>query len=281
MKPSLVSIIIPTYNRQDHIRKAIESCLEQEYGNKEIIVVDDGSTDGTRVALQPYIESQGIKYIYQENRGPAAARNKGIEKSQGEYIAILDSDDSWQDKKKLEKQVKFLRENPDYVLVGGGVIVKNKEGREMGRYLLPEKDREIRGFILLNNPFAHSTVLFRRRDWEKAGGYDENFDFYEDWDLWLKFGKLGKFYNFQQYFVYYLAGEQNRTNYYNVGRHLKTNIDFRKRYSQVYPHFKKALLLCLAHFFYSFLPLRKKHHPLIYKIRVKVFGPPAFRYSQK
>jgi glycosyltransferase involved in cell wall biosynthesis len=102
-----VSVIIPTYNRANYICEAIDSILAQTYADYEIIVVDDGSTDGTRQALQRWIDDGTICYYYQENRGESAARNHGIRKARGQYIAFLDSDDLFLPTK-FEKQVACL-----------------------------------------------------------------------------------------------------------------------------------------------------------------------------
>lgn len=101
----LVSVIIPTYNRADLVCEAIQSVLDQTYQNFEIIVVDDGSTDNTRKALQPYMDR--IQYIYQENSGHGAARNTAIRASRGQWIAFLDSDDVWLPDK-LSRQMEIL-----------------------------------------------------------------------------------------------------------------------------------------------------------------------------
>lgn len=102
-----VSIIIPTYNSAKYIHDAIESVLNQTYQDFEIIVMDDGSIDNTKKVLRSYIESKKIRYFYQKNKGPSAARNKGIREAKGEYIAFLGADDIWH-KKKLEKSINFM-----------------------------------------------------------------------------------------------------------------------------------------------------------------------------
>lgn len=104
-----VSVIIPTYNRADTLCRAVDSALQQTYGNVEIIIVDDGSTDHTRQALQPYADS--VRILCQTNQGPSAARNRGIEVSQGEIIAFLDSDDVWLPEK-LDLQVRLFNDGP-------------------------------------------------------------------------------------------------------------------------------------------------------------------------
>ena len=104
------SVIIPTYNRCEFVKNAIQSVLDQTYKDYEIIVIDDGSTDSTKDSLSSIIEQ--ITYIYQDNRGVSSARNTGIKKSIGSYIAFLDSDDLWEPKK-LELQYQFILANPD------------------------------------------------------------------------------------------------------------------------------------------------------------------------
>jgi len=105
----LISVIIPTHNCADYIADTIESVLAQTYGEYEIIVVDDGSTDDTKSALAPYMGK--IHYLHQNNRGVAAARNAGIARARGEYIAFLDADDIWFPTK-LALQVHALEANP-------------------------------------------------------------------------------------------------------------------------------------------------------------------------
>lgn len=279
----LVSIILPTYNRGEYIERAIKSVLEQTYKNIELIIVNDGSSDDTPKILSE-ISARDPRIIILTNKtnlGLVKTLNKGVKNARGKYIARIDDDDIWSDSEKLKKQVRFLEGNPDYILVGGGVIAVDKEGREIVRYLLPEKDEEIRSFLLLNNPFAHSTVVFKKDVWEKVRGYNEELSFSEDWDLWLRFGQLGKFYNFQEYFFYYFKGEQNRCNYYNIGRHLRANIRLRKKYRHYYPGYSKAYLLCWADYFYYLLPFRQKFRPILFKLRALILGPPAYRYFKR
>ena len=109
-KHQIVSVIIPTYNRAKYITSAIDSVLSQTYNNIEIIVVDDGSNDSTREVLYRY--GNKIRYVYQENLGVSAARNRGIELSKGEWIAFLDSDDVWFPKK-LSVQMEHISERPE------------------------------------------------------------------------------------------------------------------------------------------------------------------------
>ncbi len=262
----IVSVVIATYNKGKHIENAIESVLNQTYKNTEIIVIDDGSTDNTKRILEPYIKNKKIKYIYQKNTGSGSARDNGIKISQGKYLAILDSDDFWCDQDKIKKQVKFFEKHSDYVLVGGGIIKINEKGEKVAKYIYPENDKDIRRLILINNRFAHSTVIFKKDSWKLVGGYCSEGDRSNDWNLWLKLGKIGKFYNFQEYFTSYLEGKQN-TSSYNIRRNLKNDIKMKKRYRNDYPYFWRAIFLGWTYYFYSFFPFKKQLYPIISRFK--------------
>ena len=105
----LVSVILPTFNRAWTIRSAIDSVLDQDYPNIELIVIDDGSTDNTPELLEPYLDRMTV--IHQVNKGVSAARNAGIKKSKGAFVALLDSDDAW-DQQKISCQMDFFFEDP-------------------------------------------------------------------------------------------------------------------------------------------------------------------------
>ena len=108
VKEQLVSVVIPTYNCGKYICDAVKSVLSQTYKNIEIIIVDDGSTDNTKEALRSYVYNKQIRYIYQKNKGPAASRNLGVEKAEGDFIAFLDADDLWNEKKLKKAKSVFV-----------------------------------------------------------------------------------------------------------------------------------------------------------------------------
>jgi glycosyltransferase involved in cell wall biosynthesis len=231
-----------------------------------LIVIDDGSSDKTPEIISRYQDSR-IKIIKnKENLGFVKSLNKAINYAKGEYIARIDDDDFWSDLKKLEKQVEFLENNPEYVLVGCGVIKANKQGKEVRKYLFPEKDEEIREIMLIANPFAHTGVVFKRKAWEAVGGYDEKLYFSQDSDLWAKLGKIGKLYNIREYSVCVLDDSQNRTKK-RVHYHLLLKQKIRLRHRKDYPHFLKAYLIGWGAYLFSFMPFRKKLDPLYLKLR--------------
>ena len=185
-----VSIIIPTHNRGDYIGDALQSIIAQTLPDWEAIVVDDGSTDDTEVIVKSYTNSR-IRYIYQENKGVAAARNAGLKTTWGSYIAFLDSDDLFLPNK-LELQVNFLEAQPDLGLVAGGFIGIDREKRVVNEVhpWLSSATFELSDWID-GCPFIVNAVLIRREWLERVDFFDENMRYVEDWDLWLRLSLAG------------------------------------------------------------------------------------------
>jgi len=179
-----VSVIIPTYNSSNYILESINSVLSQTYTNFEIIVVDDGSTDNTKKLLAKYIKNKKITYFYQKNKGQAAARNFAIEKSSGELIAFLDSDDLWT-KDKLEKQLELFKDET-VGLVYGGVEWFNELGNI--KQNKPTLKGKIFNKLIIHNPITTSSVIIRKKAFEF---FNETKEFHgvEDYDVWLKISK--------------------------------------------------------------------------------------------
>ena len=235
-----ISIITITRNRAGFISEAIESALEQSFSDWELIVIDDASEDDTREIVEEYIvRDSRIKYFRNDGHlRISKSRNKALGSARGEYVAVLDSDDVWSDRDKLKKQYGFLEENKDYVLIGGGVIVIDEYGKETRRYFNRESDENIRGKILFQNQFAHSSVMFRREAALKAGGYDENLNIGEDYDLWLKLGTLGKMANIKEHLLKYRVHGGNVT--LKRVEALKNNIAIIRKYKDRYPNYYLA-----------------------------------------
>ena len=187
-----VSVIIPTYNRSHYVGEAIDSVLGQTFKDLEIIIVDDGSTDNTKQVLKNYASS--IHYIFQEKKGRAEARNKGLKAAKGGYIAFLDDDDIWLPNK-LEKQIIFLDAYPNIGLVHTFTEVIDEGGRLLGketgsRLKLYKKAMRIgytyEGMSQLCVMFM-STVMVRKECLNKIGLFDSRTESFEDWDFYLRF----------------------------------------------------------------------------------------------
>ena len=178
-----VSVIIPTYNRKHTLKRAIQSVYIQSLPPFEIIVVDDGSNDGTKEWVkQKYPD---IKYIYQKNSGVSSARNKGIKIARGDWIALLDSDDEWLPNKlneqinkiKLNLDVKILHSNE--IWIRNGVRVNQmKKHKKFGGYIF-EKCLDI-------CRISPSSVMLKKAIFDDIGTFDESLKVCEDYDLWLR-----------------------------------------------------------------------------------------------
>lgn len=265
----LVSIIIPTLNRAELLNKSIKSVTEQIYNNWELLIIDNSPNNETDSVIRKYYsDDKRIKLLKVPTspvKGISPYLNIGIDHAQGKYISRLDDDDIWCNKNVLKIQTEFLENNPEFVLVGGGVIIIDENYKEIYKYFKRESDEEIRKNALISNPFAHNTVMFRKNTFIQVGGY-ENHKFAEDWDLWLKMGKVGKLYNFQEYFTYYLSTGQN-TSFNKLNAQSKYIFTIIKKHKGAYPNYWKGCIVHVFQYMYSFLPFglkKKMHNYLIY-----------------
>lgn len=252
----VVSIIMPTYNRAELIILAIGSVIKQSFQNWELLVIDNESTDRTKEVVELFTAKDNrIKY-FNVNKNPKSGissyLNFGMKEASGKYIARLDDDDEWCDAFKLEKQVKFLEQHQDYVVVGGGAIMVDQNRKEIYRFLKREKDDEIRNNALYANPFWHNTVMFVKRMALEIGGYND-LRFVEDWDLWLRLGLKGKFYNMQEHLSLYMNAGQNLS-VSNQKLAAKTILKLIDNFKDFYPNGKKAKILNSLQLVYSYTP---------------------------
>lgn len=183
MKKKYISIIIPTYNRSGFLREAIDSVLKQTWKDFELIIVDDGSTDNTQELLSNYTGK--ISLISTEHKGPSAARNRGIQTAQGEYITFLDSDDIWKPDK-LKKQMDFFKNNPHIFICQTEEIWIRK-----GRRVNPRKKHVKHSGWIFEKCLplcivSPSSVMLHRRVFDRVGLFDEKMPACEDYDLWLR-----------------------------------------------------------------------------------------------
>jgi glycosyltransferase involved in cell wall biosynthesis len=181
--PPLVSVIIPTYNRSSLLLEAVDSVFKQTFQDFELIVIDDGSIDGTAKALEPYQDR--FVSCFQNNQGVSAARNRGIRKAGGQWIAFLDSDDLWLPEK-LEIQTRFFSQNSEALICQTEEIwIRN------GRRVNPrKKHQKCSGNIFAPSLrlclVSPSAVMIKKDLFEQVGFFDETLPACEDYDLWLR-----------------------------------------------------------------------------------------------
>jgi len=179
----MVSVVLPTYNREWALREAIDSVLDQDYGNVELIVVDDGSDDDTPQLLSAY--GVRLRCIRQANRGVSAARNAGIRAACGDLIALLDSDDAWLPGK-VTAQVNFFSQHPHALICQTEEIwIRN------GRRVNPGRRHRKQAGMIFERSLAlclvsPSAVMMRPSLLKEVGLFDESLPACEDYDLWLR-----------------------------------------------------------------------------------------------
>lgn len=208
----IVSVIMPAYNASAFIEEAIQSVLNQDLANIELIVVDDGSSDGTPELAARFGDK--VKVLRQKNAGPAAARNRGVAAAQGEFIAFLDADDVWLPRK-LALQVQFLRNYPDVGVVYGtflrwhslpdGSFSEPPEPIHMDKQFdtIPEHSGWVYKTLLFDNVIHIITAMVRRSVFESIGGLDESLATGEDYDFWLKVSQQFRVAKFIRTLAYY------------------------------------------------------------------------------
>jgi len=191
----MVTVVIPAYNQVRFLGETIKSVLGQTAGDFELIVVNDGSTDGTRELLDAYRASR-IQVLHQENRGLSAARNAGLEAGHGRYVAFLDADALWLPNM-LATTVAVLEQDPEVDMVAGGWDEIDEAGDEVDRETgIPrwtdlsgrqtQVDHDFPGVILRGNMFPVHVVVLRRSCLECCGRFDTKLQAVEDWDLWIR-----------------------------------------------------------------------------------------------
>lgn len=170
---SKVSIIIPVYNASKFVAETIKSVVNQNFEDWELIVVDDGSTDSTSTVLEQFSNHTKIEIISVENSGVSQARNFGYDKSKGEYIAYLDSDDVWLENN-LELKVRYLEENKDLGLVHSDVEIVDEHSKRTGDILIGKEGDILEDLLLWNGTCVPgpSSILVRRSAIEEVGGFN-------------------------------------------------------------------------------------------------------------
>ncbi len=209
----LVSVVIATYNMAQFLPQAIDSILAQTWENLEVIVVDDGSTDNTSEIMAAYSEEPKVIYIKNKNQGQPKAKNCGIKRASGNFIAFCDADDLWEPFK-LDVQM------PHFADPAVGVVYSEVSNidENNNRYTRPANEvrhsGQVTNQLLLENFVPFGTSVIRRECIEKNGIFDEEFRMGIDWDLWLRYSLDWKFaYTPERTYVYRIWSGQMSTNY--------------------------------------------------------------------
>jgi glycosyltransferase involved in cell wall biosynthesis len=243
----IVSVILPTYNRANLLKRAIRSVLDQTYQDYELIIVDDCSTDDTQKVVSEFKDNR-IKYtrLSQNSGGSIKPRKVGTELSTGIYIAVLDDDDYWADKNKLQFQISWLERHPKCVMVGTDAVAVNNGLTIIAKHHYPKSFNDIKSKMLMQNCFFHSSVVYRRETLEQIGGYpivSDGFykNYVDEYEMWLKMGLVGELVNLPIYGIGYIYNPKplsmkNRVEF--LIKHLNNTT----KYKQYYPNYLKGCI---------------------------------------
>ena len=205
-----ISVVIPSYNRKEFLKRSIDSAINQTKKPFEIIVVDDGSTDGTETMIKS--DYDFVKFIKQKNKGVSAARNIGIEVSIGEWICFLDSDDEWK-KDKLEKQIIAIKSNPGYKIFHSNEIwIKN------GIRINQKKKHKKYGGDIFDKcldmcRISPSSVMIDKTVFDEVGNFNENLVVCEDYELWLRICDKYRVFFIDEPLIIKYGGHQGQLSY--------------------------------------------------------------------
>ena len=247
-----ISVLIPSYNTEKYIEKAIKSMINQTVVPDEIIVVDDHSNDDSwSLILKLSKECQLIKpFRNEKNRGVAYTRNQLLKHSSGFYLVFLDGDDL-SERDRIEKQVSFMEKNKDIDVCGSNFLLIDKEDKIIGEKKFPESDVLIKKNIW-RCPFGNNTIIVKKECFDDLGFYDEDLLLAEDMDIWLRFYKKFNFYNIQENLVRY--------------RIHGNNLVFKNR-KKLYEYSIKVIKKAVLEYNYK-MPLKAKIYFFIKKIAI-------------
>jgi glycosyltransferase involved in cell wall biosynthesis len=224
-----ISVLMPAYNCGKYIKQSVNSILNQSYTDFEFIIIDDGSTDDTESIIKN-INDKRIKYFKTEHKGASAALNLGISKASGDWIARIDADDL-NVPERLEKQVQFLNENPEYTAVSSWSVYFNDKGKILFPLREPVDHNAIHEYLNLHNPLNQSGLIIIKELLEK-NKFNESFTKYEDFELMFRIRDEARFYNIPEFLVYTRLREASGTNEMND----------EKMYDVLYNHAFKHLI---------------------------------------
>lgn len=212
MESPLVSVVIPCYNHEEFVQDCIQSVIDQTYQNIELIIIDDGSSDGSVAKIQEMSELcqkrfTNFEFRFRPNKGLCATLNEALEWCEGTFYSALGSDDKILPNK-IDIQVDFLKKNKKYIAVFGGVDLIDNNDKLIGHWLYEEKKYTFKDIFLHTHNLPAPTALMKIEAVKVVGGYKSGM-IIEDWYMWLKLSKIGDIYYLPKIFARYRFHETN------------------------------------------------------------------------
>lgn len=207
-----ISVILPAYNAEKYLKVAVDSILSQSFGNFELLIINDGSTDFTKEVILSYNDER-IRYIENEkNLGLIETLNKGILLSKGKYIARMDADDICH-LSRFQMQIDFMEKNPEYVICSSSRKEFVQDISHFHLSILPVDNISIRIHSIFSTPFTHPAVMLRASIFKENNlVFEDGYKYAEDYQLWIKILQYGKGYNFKMPLLYYRDTPNSQTN---------------------------------------------------------------------
>ena len=268
LKVPAISVLLPVYNAEAFLAEAIESILQQTFRDFELIIINDGSTDASSEVIKQF-KDERIIIIEQHNQGLAASLNKGLKIAKGNYIARQDNDDISLPER-FEKQFNFLEAHPELALLGTAAVIVDEHNKETGRvHQHPSSSAALKYFLLFDNPFVHSSVMFRRSLISQTGPYYCGQDYFEDYHLWSSMARLAAIGNLPDFLIRYREVSSGMS---------KTTSDYRLRVmNQAFENIrfyikdlKDEELQTFLSVYYGFLPAPMSATSLFDKVMSKI-----------
>ena len=275
-----ISVVIPSYNRRDFLKRSIDSAINQTKKPLEIIVVDDGSTDGTETMIKS--DYDFVKFIKQKNKGVSAARNIGIKVSIGEWICFLDSDDEWK-KDKLEKQINAMKSNPGYKFFHSNEIwIKN------GLRINQKKKHKKYGGDIFDKcldmcRISPSSVMIDKTVFDEVGNFNENLVVCEDYELWLRICDKYRVFFIDEPLIIKYGGHQGQLSYSieSIENHRIKALEYLilENLNRKNKRHAIQMLLSKLNIYLKGLVKRKKNDEIaVYKEKIKVWNKFSIEY---
>ena len=226
-KQALVSVVLPAYNSELYIKIAIQSILDQTYTNFELIIIDDGSSDGTKNIIQSFSDNRIRFFSNETNLGLITTLNKGIDLCQGEFIVRMDADDISL-KNRIKKQVAFMQKHPDIAVSGSWYKAFNKGfQKKVKGYSNPNI---LKGILLFNTCLCHPATIIRKNILDKYNfKYDLTYKNVEDYDLWIRISKVAQLSNVPEFLFLYRTHNNQISQLHTQEQKLLAN-SLRKRF---------------------------------------------------
>lgn len=182
----LVTVLLPVYNCEKYIRQSVQSIVEQTSDRWHLLVINDGSSDGSQAVLEEFENDPRITILHQENRGLSATLNRGLDLCETKYVARMDADDIAFETR-LEKQIEFLETHPEVGLVGSQICRLGERRCDSGSHLPTTHDEIISALLTGQHAMCHPAIMCRMEGFDQVGKYTSGLG--EEWDMYLRFGE--------------------------------------------------------------------------------------------